>query len=138
MCILDACVGTEAACRREPVCGITSQENPAVPEAFSDLGCSGPEGNVNQFDGKGRDADGMSCKRQAPLGCEVFWFLPVCQLEGSQDQPAVRSVRPQQRAIATRRYITDGWSVTNPLCQFGAEVNINVMVQLAGAEQLDR
>src|SRR5262245_31493165 len=76
MCILDACVGTEAACRRKPMRGIISQENPAVPEAFSDLRCSGPESNVNHFDGKGRDADGASCKRQAPFGCEVFWFLP--------------------------------------------------------------
>ena len=113
--------------------GITSQENPAAPEAFSDLRCSGPESNVNQFDGKGRDADGASCKRQAPFGCEVFWFLPVCQLEGSQDQPAVRPVCPQQRAIAARGYITDGWSVTN-----SAEVNIDILVQLAGAEHLDR
>ena len=118
--------------------GITGQENPAVPEAFSDLRCSGPESNVNQFDGKGRDAHGASCKRQAPLGCEVFWFLPVCQLKGSQDQPAVRPVCPQQRAIAARGYITDGWSVTNPLCQFSAEVNIDILVQLAGAEHLDR
>src|SRR5262245_3154983 len=118
MRILDARVGTEAACRGKAVRGIPRQENTAVAKAFGDLRRSCPESYVDQFNGEVWDTYGAACQFQASPGRKVLCLLPGCRLERSYDQPPVCPVCPQQGAVAASGNVAGGEPIADPRIEF--------------------
>ena len=96
-----------------------------------------PECEVDQLHLEVVDADRAPGDLEASLGCEAFRALTARGVKRAQDKPAIGAMGPQQRAVAARRDVADGGPVANPGGELGAEVDVDVVVNLTGAEHRD-
>src|SRR5215475_11379012 len=137
MDVLDAGVGTKAAGWWKAMGSVAGQEHPPKLKALGDLSRSRPKRDIDQFHRQVGDTYGCPRELKASLRREVFWPLARGGLEGTQDQPAIGTVRPKQSAVSNRGDVANRGAILNPGSQFGAKVDVDVVVEFSRTEHGD-